>query len=332
VGFHDESVDDREEGGDLAVDGPAVGEGDVAEVAFGESSSVVDDLLHVEAQLGGVGPDEFDLNRLLDDGSVRVAVTPAVSPGQDVMLLRIRVLSGEVGQLTQALARRDDIPFIDVSAGGDQVSAVLVAEQGTAGRLVFRQLPATSAVTAVEAQPVIHVFSGSGDWRIDDLTPAERAGLTPERSGGPALAAPLDGVDQVIADQLAVRPRATAAAIAGETGLPGSTVRRRLADLLRSRRVVLQTFVDPRRLGLNVDASLWLRVPPARLDAAGRALAAHPAVHGALATAGSFNLHAAVWLRDLAHLYEFTTTALADLGAEQVDTVVVGTPVKRPGH
>jgi hypothetical protein len=43
--------------------------------------------------------------------------------------------------------------------------------------------------------------------------------------------------------------------------------------------VVLQVFVDPGRLGLTVDAAISMKVPPAGLDAAGRALAAHPAVH-----------------------------------------------------
>jgi DNA-binding Lrp family transcriptional regulator len=109
-------------------------------------------------------------------------------------------------------------------------------------------------------------------------------------------------------------------------------VRRRLSELLRTGRVGLQAFVDPHRLGLNVDASLWLRARPAQLDEVGRALARHPAVHGALATAGPSNLHIAVWLRDLAHLYEFTTTTLADLDVEQVETMVIGAAAKRPGH
>jgi hypothetical protein len=57
--------------------------------------------------------------------------------------------------------------------------------------------------------------------------------------------------------------------------------------------------IDPRRLGLNVDANLWLQVAPGRLDSVGRTLAAHPAVHGALATTGPANLQVASWVRDL---------------------------------
>ncbi|GAA4260833.1 hypothetical protein [Dactylosporangium darangshiense] len=76
---------------------------------------------------------------------------------------------------------------------------------------------------------------------------------------------------------------------------------------------------------------LWLRARPAQLDEAGARWRATPPCT-ALATAGPSNLHIAVWLRGLAHLYEFTTTTLADLDVEQVETMVIGAAAKRPGH
>ena len=91
-------------------------------------------------------------------------------------------------------------------------------------------------------------------------------------------------------------------------------------------------FVDPRRLGLTVDAAVSMKVPPAALDAAGRALAAHPAVHGALATTGAHNLYAALWVQDLERLYEFITRTLAELNVDSVDTMLIGHAVKRPGR
>jgi len=60
-------------------------------------------------------------------------------------------------------------------------------------------------------------------------------------------------------------------------------------------------------------------------------MAAHPAVHGALATTGPSNLDIAVWLRDLDHLYEFITRDVASLGITSVDTMLVGSAFKRPG-
>ncbi|WP_370067587.1 Lrp/AsnC ligand binding domain-containing protein [Streptacidiphilus sp. MAP5-3] len=67
------------------------------------------------------------------------------------------------------------------------------------------------------------------------------------------------------------------------------------------------------------------------MDAVGRALAAHPAVHGALATTGEANLAVAVWFRDLAELYAFVTRDLGALGVDSAETVIVGEVVKRPG-
>jgi DNA-binding Lrp family transcriptional regulator len=95
---------------------------------------------------------------------------------------------------------------------------------------------------------------------------------------------------------------------------------------------VLQVFVYPGRLGLTVDAAVSMKVPPAALDAAGRALAAHPAMHGALAATGAHNLYAALWLKDLEHLYEFITRTLAGLNVDSVDPVLIGHAVKRPGR
>ncbi|MFD0328193.1 Lrp/AsnC ligand binding domain-containing protein [Streptacidiphilus monticola] len=75
-----------------------------------------------------------------------------------------------------------------------------------------------------------------------------------------------------------------------------------------------------------------LQLPPDRLDAAGRALAAHPAVHGVMATTGRSNLSAALWLADHEALYRFLSRDLTGLGVTAVETFLVGRAVKRPGH
>jgi DNA-binding Lrp family transcriptional regulator len=274
------------------------------------------------------------LASLFSEAGVRVIALPARSWSmrRGVMMLRIKVLRGKMSALAAALAARDDIPFIDVSASGDELSAVLVGEPES---LVFRQLPATSAVTAVEAQTVLHVFSDAAQWRLDALTEGERAQLTVGGTMDPPAAIAevtrLDEADQALAAALAGNGRLPASAVARAAGLPETTVRRRLAALLAAGQLVTHVVVDPRRLGLTVDANLRMQVPPGRLDVAGRRMAAHPAVHGALATTGTSNLDIAVWLRDLDHLYEFITRDVAALGVASVDTMLVGSAFKRPG-
>ncbi|HEV2636233.1 MAG TPA: Lrp/AsnC family transcriptional regulator [Actinocrinis sp.] len=272
---------------------------------------------------------------LIGDGTARViAATPRPAP-DGVMLLRIRVLRGKLDAVARALAARDDIPMIDISVGGDQLSALLLSTPDDRNRLVFKQLPATSAVTSVEAETIVHVFSDVGGWRLDALTAEERQALTPTRPDPSALAAAtrdvtlLDDTDRAIAAALAVDARMSASALSRRIGHPESTVRRRVSSLFDEGVLHTRIVVDPHRLGLRVDANIRMRVAPAHLDETGRRLAAHPAVHGALATTGPSNLYIAVWLRDLDHFYEFLTQDLAALNVDIIDTVLVGQDFKR---
>jgi DNA-binding Lrp family transcriptional regulator len=62
-------------------------------------------------------------------------------------------------------------------------------------------------------------------------------------------------------------------AIARDTDLPESTVRRRLTRMFTDGRRSTHVEVDPQRLGLRVDANLRLHVTPGSLDSIGRTLA-----------------------------------------------------------
>ncbi|AWT41512.1 Lrp/AsnC family transcriptional regulator [Streptomyces actuosus] len=268
---------------------------------------------------------------LTADGTCRVIALPARPSAVGALLLRIRVLGARRDALAAALAARDDIPFIDLSASGDEILAVSLTRPGTRDHLVFRELPATRAVTSVSADTILHLFAEAADWRHDVLTPDERAALTPARPPTPPAPDQADQADRDILAALADDARAPAAAVAARTGRPESTVRRRIARLTATGLLRTHVVVDPRRLGLPIDANVLLRVAPDRLDDAGRALAAHPAVHGAFATTGTANLQAAVWVRDLADLYRFLSRDLAGLGVEAAETVIIGQAVKRPG-
>jgi DNA-binding Lrp family transcriptional regulator len=270
---------------------------------------------------------------LLATGVVRVVATPPRPSVDGVMLVRIRILRGKVEAVSQALARRRDVPLVELSASGDQVIAVVLPGADHPGSLLFEQLPTSGAVISVDAQTVIHVFSDAADWTADYLSPQERGALTPaagERAEPAGHAVSLDDVDAAIAGALAADGRRPAAAVAREIGEPESTVRRRLAGLLESGQLITQVIIDPKLLGLPVDADLRMQVAPGRLDETGRALARHPAVHGAMVTTGPANLTVAVWLRSLGHLYQFITRDLARLGVSNVDTLLIGRSVKRP--
>jgi DNA-binding Lrp family transcriptional regulator len=271
------------------------------------------------------------LARLRETGVVRVVLQPrAVDDAVGALLLRVRVLQGRVGAVADALAARSDVPFVDVMLGGQEVGAVLVSDQAGRDGLLYRQLPVTGAVTETTVYAVLHLFADAARWSAGLLTPEETAALTPPDAPVARPVVP-DELDGALLAALSEDARTSAAALATTVGAPESTVRRRLNRLAGAGLLRTHVTVDPRLLGLAVDANIYLSLPPGRLAAAGAALAAHPQVHGVVATSGPHNLMAAVFCPDHAALYRFTTEVLGPLGADRAETVIVGRAVKRAG-
>ncbi|MFJ9458554.1 Lrp/AsnC family transcriptional regulator [Kitasatospora sp. NPDC101447] len=299
------------------------------------------------AQVLGLSPATVRrrLQTLGADGTLRVVVSPVARPrnggSAGALFLRIRVLRGKLDTIVAALAAREDIPFIDVTTSGDEIFAVARTEPGSRDPLVFRQLPSTQAVTSLESATILHVFRLTSEWRHQVLTAAERAALSraapapEETAAGPGTGSPgpygidTDPLEQTLLDALDPDARLPAAALAARTGHPESTVRRRLARLTAQGRLITQVLVEPRRLGLPIEAKLLLHVPPDHLAAAGQALADHSAVHGAFATSGPSNLHAAAYFPDLTALYGFLSRDLVGLGITHIETAIVSRAVKR---
>lgn len=277
------------------------------------------------------------LARLRETGVVKVVVQPrAVDGAVGALLLRIRVLQGRVAAVADALADRSDVPFVDVMLGGQEVGAVLVSDQAGRDGLLYRQLPVTGAVTETTVYAVLNQFADAAQWHAGLLTPEETAALTPQpTTPSPTLPSPVaskdDSLDRALVAALTEDARSSAAALAAAVGAPESTVRRRLQRLATAGQLRTHVTVDPRLLGMAVDANLYLSLPPGWLAAAGTALAAHPQVHGVVATSGPHNLMAAVFCPDHAALYRFTTEVLGPLGVDRMETVIVARAVKRAG-
>ncbi|NUP49141.1 MAG: Lrp/AsnC family transcriptional regulator [Catenulispora sp.] len=276
---------------------------------------------------------------LTADGTLRVVISPIARPRDGglsgAQLLHIRVRPDKLDALARSLAAREDIPFVDITTSGDEIVAVAATRPGSRDPLVFRQLPSTPAVTSVETATVLHVLRVTSEWRHQVLDADEisalniagpRGGLVADSSYGVET----DALERAVIDALTPDARLPAATVAARTGLPESTIRRRIARLSAEGRLITQVLVDPRRLGLPVDAMLKLRVGPDHLDRAGRTLAAHPAVHGAFAISGPNNLSLHLWLPDLTALYDFLARDLTGLGINAVETSIISHSAKRP--
>lgn len=273
-------------------------------------------------------------------GTLRVVISPIARPREPGLSgahqLHIRVRHDKTEAVARSLAARDDIPFVDITTSGDEIVAIAATVPGSRDPLVFRQLPSTPAVISVETATVLHVLRVTSEWRhqvlsageIGELIPTAPAAEAPTPSGHYGVES--DALERIIIDALTLDARLPVATVAARTGLPESTVRRRIARLTDEGRLVTQVLVDRRRLGLNIDAMIKLRVRPDDLDRAGRVLAEHPAVHGAFATSGPANLSLHVWLPDQTALYRFLSHDIAGLGITSAETTVISHAVKRP--
>ena len=275
------------------------------------------------------------------DGTLRVVISPIARPREGgltgAQLLHIRVRRDKLDAVARSLMAREDVPFVDITTSGDEIEAIAATEPGSRNPLVFQLLPATPAVISVEAATVLRVLRVTSEWRHKVLDAEEISTLTQGIGSGTGTAATngsygveTDAHERAIIDALISDARLPAATVAARTGLPESTVRRRISRLVQEGRLITQVLVDPRRLGLDLDARLRLRVRPDHLDRAGRALAAHPVVHGAFATSGPSNLSLHVWLSDPAALYDFLARDLTGLGIEAADTTIISHWAKRP--
>jgi DNA-binding Lrp family transcriptional regulator len=264
-------------------------------------------------------------------------------------LVRLQVTPGSAQRIADTLASRPDTRWVRLYSGGTEIVCTLQArtpEQRNA--LFLRGLPGSRHVTAIAAQSILHVFTpveyvghaaALSDAQLDtlraavpDLAPLTHEGAGP--TGGPdhPESLPLRPEDDLLVAELRRDGRATVAELATATHWHESTVRRRVDELRRAGLLYYDVDIDESVLGVTATVMLWLKIEPASLDAAGRALALHPEIPFAAATTGTTNLAASAVFRDARHMYAYLTTRLSDLpGLQSVESAPIIGTVKRVG-
>ncbi len=275
--------------------------------------------------------------RLRADGIVRVI--GLVDPrrlGQTLWGVRLQCRPNATVALAEALARRDDVGWVTVSAGGSEVSCLIRSTSRQArDDLLLSQLPNTSQVLSFTTHATLHQFRGglADDWidPDDQLEPVQQA-LLAEPVPAPSEPVALRPGDEVMLDVLGQDGRASFAVLAAATGWSENRVARRLATLQAAGTVYLDVDVVGEAMGFGTSATLWLTVAPAHLAAAGAAIAAHREVPYAAAVTGRANLSVSVICRDIDELYDFVTTKVGALdGVQQVEVSPVLRRVKQAG-
>lgn len=273
--------------------------------------------------------------KLRQEGVLRVVA--AVSPealGQSAWVVRLQCRPDGTVAIAGALARRDDVSWVQLVSGGAEVICSLLARSSEQrDELLIQRLPRTAPVLGIAAAMRLHNFVGE---RSDDfaglsvqLTAGQSARLAALAGGSGDAPAPgevpaageratrLEPGDQPLVDVLVRSGRATYAELASASGISEGRAARRLALLLASGAVYLDVDVSAPLLGFPVSAHLWLTISPPLLDQAGQALAGFQEVAFAAAITGPHNLTASVICASTDHLYEFATKRIGQLPGVQ---------------
>jgi DNA-binding Lrp family transcriptional regulator len=299
------------------------------------SFSVIGDVLGVSEQTIA-----RRLRRLRSGGLLRVVAM--VSPrhlGQSEWIVRVTCRPGGARPLADALARRDDVSWVTLGAGGSEVAcSVRSLSDEQRDDLLLARLPATSQVLGLTAHAILHRYAGasSGDWTGyggERLTPAQAAALAPPPAQvPPGEPVTLQADDGPLLAELARDGRCSYAALAAATGWSQGRVTRRVAALLGSGVLYLDLDLATPLLGFPTTAYLWLRVEPASLVAVGTELAGHEEVPFVAAVTGPANLVATVICRDTEALYQYVTTRIsATAGVRELEVSPTLRRIKQAG-
>ncbi|MFI1677608.1 Lrp/AsnC family transcriptional regulator [Streptomyces sp. NPDC020607] len=244
--------------------------------------------------------------------------------GQDEWMLRLRCAPDGAEAIATALARRPDTAWVHLTSAGTEVVCMTVPRtQDDYDDLLFGKLLRTRKLVDITAHQLMHRFYGGRTGWIGKhrpLTDAQAAALTPAQPQATAPAR-ITPDDEPVMAALKADGRVTYPELQRLTGRSESSVKRRVAALLGSGALYIDTEYDTARFGFTTAAMLWVTVAPGELDAVGRAMAGHPEIAHVSAITGSANLMASVLTRDTAELYAYLSGGLGALdGVRHVES------------
>ncbi len=270
-------------------------------------------------------------NRLRAEAGLRVIGLPDPEvAGRSQWLLRLTAVPHAAQDLAGALSRRSDTSWIKLASGGTEIVSIVHTTQSDGNALLLHDIPRTAGITSVSAHYLLHLYVGGPTaWRgrAKTLTTTQESALRslpglPDRG----VVRGLNAGDGKLLSALGADGRATHADLAVRTGWSAATVARRMEELQQSGAIYFDVDIDPAALGFTTSAMLWLSVPPAHLDAVGRALAEHDELGFVAATTGRTNLVAQAICASPNALHTYLTERV---GAIEHITAIETVPVLR---
>lgn len=132
----------------------------------------------------------------------------------------------------------------------------------------------------------------------------------------------IDATDAALVLAMADHPRATAVALAEETGLARSTVHTRLGRLESEVLAGVERRLDPASLGLPLTAFVFAHVTQQKLEELPQTLARIPEVVEVYGVSGDWDLLIRVAAADGDDLYRIANEVLATPGIERTSTTL----------
>ncbi|WP_410639886.1 Lrp/AsnC family transcriptional regulator [Amycolatopsis sp. lyj-346] len=195
-----------------------------------------------------------------------------------------------------ALAADVHVATVEYVAGPcDLLAHVVAPSVRELGAHVAGRVAAVPGVARVRTTLSPRVFTEGSRWRVRAISPGQRKALSakPARHRTPLR---FDAADRALILALGADARASAAALAAELGVGATTVRRRLDGLLGRGAIRVRCEIARSVSPAPVTETLWLRVPPDKLESTARSLAVVPEVRMCAALTGAANLMLVLWL------------------------------------
>lgn len=274
--------------------------------------------------------------RLFDAGVLRTTAVPddlLTGLGTPIHV-GLRTRSGAADRVAAALAARADTRGVFVITGALDVWCEVIGDLERRHDVLANELPAIDDVITTDSRVVLHTFTTVAQWHAPFLTDTEVSALrstTEPVPTTPGERVKLDDVDRRVVELLRADGRMSFTSIAEQLDVSVPTAARRVALLLGRGLLHLRAEIDPRLLGLTVEAQIGVKARAAGLDACGRALSKHAGVRYCAALAGDFSLLLDVCLEQETELYWF----LNEIGAMEevldVNAALITRAFKRGG-
>ncbi|MGW0324759.1 Lrp/AsnC family transcriptional regulator [Nocardia sp. NPDC003183] len=263
-----------------------------------------------------------------------VGVTGHHQQTHEDWFLRISTAPASTEAVARVLAARWDISWVAFLAGSGELSCILRVPTATGdGGSALEQLRRGTGVGTMTAQRLLTPIAGVGGWpgRLQALTATEQQALKPAITGHSTPAPPSDEDEQLLR-LLATDGRTSTARLASASGIPESTVRRRIGDLTARSVLMFEVEVDPKLYGRYTDAICWLDVQPAALRTVTASLRSHTEVAFAATTTGTSNIVAILEVTTADALHDYLADRIGALpGVHRVQTEIVSRWIKRAG-